>query len=229
MRYGNGKRLLVGVVAAPLGLVMMACGSGADGEVVKVDPAAVGATSDAALVYVEGAFDSTTGALSVAYRDPTTGALLPETAATSTCDGGTCPYGTSTGQVYLHTAGTHGDGYTNAPFAPPTFGTGSGCLANVLCFGMSPENGMPGTLSNFTFVLDNITPSTVTFGLAATNPGGTCKVEVGGSAPCTVVFGSVAHTSGFPTPSNTGVIGMGFDDSANNGANFTFSGHVTAS
>ncbi len=183
-------------------------------------PSPATASGTKTIIYMEGSFDPATKELMIAYRKPT-GEITSEV---------TLPYGQGAGDVYLHTAGTHGDGFTNAPFAPPSVSS------NEVSWQMSAENGTGATITNFTFVLDSVTPPTVTFAANSTTSPATCNnhgVPPLTPAPCTATFGTVGGSptvlpsAAFPTPDNVNSMEAIFDDAPNAGGPFTFGAHVT--
>ncbi len=159
------------------------------------------------LATIEGSFDGATRKFTIAYRNPTTGELMPEVGPVP------LPYGQTLGNVYLHTEGT------------PLALNGQ----NELPATVDAENGLGGTVSLFSVAL-TFTPANVGMivGGATSCSGATLGDANGGKAgPCAVSYGAVNANATFPTPDGFNKVSWLIDDQLNAGAGFHFTGNIT--
>ncbi len=193
----------------------------------SVDAGAAPSSSEAVkptpLAYFEGSFDPVARSLTVTTRKPN-GEIVTED---------TLPYGEGAGDVYLHTCGTNGDGYSFGVWAPPTYGT-FGPSSNAVTWSFAPMNGTGAAINDFTVNFDEVAPTGVGVFVYFGNTSGSCSTSGPVvSVPCSA---TLTGTNPLPvTPDFPSAIGAcasvsvlaAFDDSANGGAGFSFSGHIT--
>ena len=199
----------------PILVVVAACSAQPTHEsnVAAPSTAAPPAAGPTVLATFEGAVDGA-GRLTMSFRRPDTGELIPENLV----------YGTGAGDVYLHTEGTNGDTMNPAP----TYAN------NDVVATVDAENGTGGVLSNFLANFTSIVPATTT-GMVRGGQTACSGPQVGVDglgqaaygAPCVIAYGDVAPMSPFPTPfSFASPETWTFYDAT--GTGFTFSGNVTA-